>query len=149
MMADAKESAIPSAEQLRLQMLEREMAEMEKREKAKRAAIQEHEEFAKTFLTQHVSEQERAVIQRLVRVAVEQGKTEALVYSFSSELCSDGGRAINNALPEWPDTLQGKARELYERYVSVAKPQGYKLKAMIINFPGGVPGDVGFYLSWA
>jgi hypothetical protein len=149
MMADAKESAIPSAEQLRLQMLEREMAEMEKREKAKRAAIQEHEEFAKTFLTQHVSEQERAVIQRLVRVAVEQGKTEALVYSFSSDLCSDGGRAINNALPEWPDTLQGKARELYERYVSVAKPQGYKLKAMIINFPGGVPGDVGFYLSWA
>ncbi|MET0599708.1 MAG: hypothetical protein ABWZ57_17770 [Mesorhizobium sp.] len=148
-MADAKESAIPSAEQLRLQMLEREMAEMEKREKAKRAAIQEHEEFAKTFLTQHVSEQERAVIQRLVRVAVEQGKTEALVYSFSSDLCSDGGRAINNALPEWPDTLQGKARELYERYVSVAKPQGYKLKAMIINFPGGVPGDVGFYLSWA
>ena len=149
MMADAKESAIPSAEQLRLQMLEREMAEMEKREKAKRAAIQEHEEFAKTFLTQHVSEQERAVIQRLVRVAVEQGKTEALVYSFSSDLCSDGGRAINNALPEWPDTLQGKARELYDRYVSIAKPEGYKLKAMIINFPGGVPGDVGFYLSWA
>ena len=124
-------------------MLEREMAEMKKEEKAKRAAIQEHEEFAKTFLTQHVSEQERAVIQRLVRVAVEQGKTEALVYSFSSDLCSDGGRAINNALPEWPDTLQGKARELYERYVSVAKPHGYKLKAMIINFPGGVPGDVG------
>ena len=149
MMADAKESAIPSAEQLRLQMLEREMAEMEKREKAKRAAIQEHEEFAKTFLTQHVSEQERAVIQRLVRVAVEQGKTEALVYSFSSDLCSDGGRAINNALPEWPDTLQGKARELYDRYVSIAKPEGYKLKAMIINFPGGIPGDVGFFLNWA
>jgi hypothetical protein len=80
---------------------------------------------------------------------VEQGKTEALVYSFPSTLCSDSGRAINNALPEWPDTLQGKARELFERYEQNLKPAGYRLKAMIINFPGGVPGDVGFYLSWA
>ncbi len=148
-MTEAKSGAIPSAEQLRMQMLEKEMAEMEKREKATRQASKEHEELAKAFLTEHVSEQERAVIQRLVRVAVEQGKTEALVYSFPSDLCSDRGRAINNALPEWPDTLQGKARELYDRYQDVAKPQGYKLKAMIINFPGGVPGDVGFYLSWA
>jgi hypothetical protein len=45
--------------------------------------------------------------------------------------------------------LRGKAKELYERYQNIAKPKGYKLKAMIVNFPGGVPGDVGFFLSWA
>ena len=49
----------------------------------------------------------------------------------------------------WPETLQGKAKELYDRYTEVARPQGYRLKAMIINFPGGLPGDVGFFLSWA
>src|SRR4051794_10088347 len=119
-MADSKPSspnnAIPSAEELRMQMLEREMAEMEKEQKANRLKAHEHEELAKAFLSEHVTEAERAKIQRLVRAAVEQGKTEALVYSFSSDLCSDGGRAINNAVPDWPDTLQGKARQLYDRY---------------------------------
>jgi hypothetical protein len=81
--------------------------------------------------------------------AVKDGKFEALVFTFPSELTSDGGRAINNNRPDWPETLQGKAKELFERYQSIAKPAGYKLKAMIINFPGGVPGDVGFYLNWA
>ena len=139
---------LPSAEDLRMRMLEHEMAEMEKQETAKKQAAQEHSNFTKDFLTNHFTYHERYTVLRLIRVAVEQGKTEALVYSFPSDLCTDGGRAINNALPEWPDTLQGKARELYDRYVEVAKPRGYKFKAMIINFPGGIPGDVGFYLSW-
>lgn len=148
-MTDTKPTnPLPSAEDLRMRMLEREMAEMEKQEKAKKQAAQEHESFSKQFLTAHFTEHERDTVLRLIRVAVEQGKTEALIYSFPSELCTDAGRAINNAQPEWPDTLQGKARELYDRYVEVAKPQGYKLKAMIINFPGGIPGDVGFYLTW-
>jgi hypothetical protein len=49
----------------------------------------------------------------------------------------------------WPESLQGKAREFYERYERSAKPTGYKLKAMVVNFPGGIPGDVGFFLNWA
>ena len=151
-MAETKSSSgnnpIPSAADLRKLMLDKEMAETEKEEKARRLKAKEHEDVAKTFLTEHVTEAERAKIQRLVRAAVEQGKTEALVYSFSSDLCTDGGRAINSAAPGWPDTLQGKARELYDRYEEAIKPRGYKLKAMIINFPGGIPGDVGFYLSW-
>ena len=74
---------------------------------------------------------------------------EAMVYSFPSDLCTDGGRAINNSDPDWPDTLQGKAKEMYDTFKARIQPQGYKLKAMIINFPGGVPGDVGFFLNWA
>ena len=52
-------------------------------------------------------------------------------------------------LSDWPQTLQGKAKEFFDRYQTYGKPQGYKLKAMIINFPGGMPGDVGFFLNWA
>jgi hypothetical protein len=150
-MTDTKPSNpgnLPTAEDLRMRMLEHEMAEMEKQDKLKKKAAEEHSQFTKGFLTQHFTEHERDTVLRLIRVAIDQGKTEALIFSFPSDLCSDGGRAINNAQPEWPDTLQGKARELYDRYVEVAKPRGYKLKAMIINFPGGIPGDVGFYLSW-
>ena len=96
-----------------------------------------------------MSEDEIAMVRRLVMNAVKNGKYEALVYSFPSDLCTDSGRAINSADPQWTETLQGKAKQFYERYLKYAKPQGYKLKAMIINFPGGMPGDVGFFLNWA
>ena len=29
------------------------------------------------------------------------------------------------------------------------KPKGFRLKAMIINFPGGIPGGVGSFLNRA
>ena len=74
---------------------------------------------------------------------------EAMVYSFPSDLCTDSGRAINNNDPRWPETLQGKAKKFFDRYQTIARPQGYKLKAMVINFPGGVPGDIGLFLNWA
>ena len=73
---------LPSAEDLRMRMLEREMAEMEKQETAKKQAAQEHSSFTKEFLTKHFTEHERDTVLRLIRVAVEQGKTEALIYSF-------------------------------------------------------------------
>jgi hypothetical protein len=83
-----------------------------------------------------------------VAAAVENGKFEAMVYTFSSDLCSDSGRAINSGDKSWPDTLQGKAKEFYDRYQKFGKPQGFRLKAMIISFPNGMPGDVGFFLNW-
>ena len=89
------------------------------------------------------------MVRRLVANAVKDGKMEAMVYSFPSDLCTDSGRAINNNDPNWPETLQGKAKEFFDRYESSAKPQGYQLKAMVINFPGGVPGDIGLFLNWA
>ena len=89
------------------------------------------------------------MVRRLVMNAVKDGKMEAMVYSFPSDLCTDSGRAINNYDPNWPETLQGKAKEFFERYQEFGKPQGYRLKAMVINFPGGIPGDIGFFLNWA
>ena len=152
-MADAKSSdatGMPkSAADLRMAVLEKEMAKMDKERKARDAKTAELQKFAKSFLSEHVSEAEIATVRRLVTHAVEEGKTEALVYSFPSELCTDGGRAINSADKDWPSTLQGKAKEFFDRYQQFGKPLGYKLKAMIINFPNGIPGDVGFFLNWS
>jgi len=141
--------APPSAKDLRMQVLQREMEEMEKERKLKALDEKKHADFAGDFLEKHVSEEEIAVVRRLVANAVKDGKFEAMVYSFPSDLCTDSGRAINSGDKDWPKTLQGKAKEFFERYQTFGKPQGYKMKAMIINFPGGVPGDVGFFLNWA
>lgn len=139
----------PSADQLRSILVDEQMAEMKKRLAQKSAEEKKIEAFTEDFLKGQVSEDEIARVRRLVMNAVKDGKLEALVYTFPSGLCSDSGRAINSGDPQWPESLQGKARQFYERFLKFGKPQGFKLKAMIINFPGGMPGDVGFYLNWA
>jgi hypothetical protein len=149
MASDKPATAVPSADQLRMSMLKKEMEEIERQEKQNKNRQKQLSEFTDSFLTEHVSEQERAMIQQLVLNAANNGKFEALVYSFPSDLCTDSGRAINSRLVHWPETLQGKAKELYDRYLAIAKPQGFRLKATIINFPDGMPGDVGFFLNWA
>ena len=143
-------NAMPlSAEALRMSILQKEMEKMDVERKAREAEEKRVAEFTRDFLSKHVSEDEIAMVRRLVANAVKDGKMEAMVYSFPSDLCTDSGRAINSNDPHWPETLQGKAKEFFERYESLAKPQGYKLKAMVINFPGGVPGDIGLFLNWA
>lgn len=138
-----------TAEALRMIMLEKQMKEMDEHMARQKLEQQKRAAFAEDFLKGHLGEDERAMIRRVVMQAVTAGKLEALVYTFPSELCTDSGRAINSADPDWPSTLQGKAKELFDAYKTVAQPQGYKLKASIISFPGGMPGDVGFFLSWA
>jgi hypothetical protein len=148
--ASAGPSGSPlSAEELRMTVLRAKMEEIERRDRAREAEKKKLEEFTTDFLGAHVNQAELDMIRRLVMNAVADGEFEALVYTFPSDLCTDGGRAINNGEPHWPETLKGKARELYDRFQKNAKPQGFRMKAMIVNFPGGIPGDVGFFLNWA
>lgn len=137
-----------SAEELRKKALELQMLEMERDEKIKSREAKKHAEFVEEFFREHIGEKERDIIKRLVMKAASDGKYEALIYSFPSSFCTDAGRAINSSSSDWEETLQGKAKELHQLFLDVAKPQGYGLNAMIINFPDGMPGDVGFFLTW-
>jgi hypothetical protein len=83
-----------------------------------------------------------------LRAAAEHGQTELMVMRFPNILCTDRGRAINNADPSWPETLTGRPRQAYELWQNQLKAAGFRLSAMIIEWPGGLPGDVGFFLKW-
>lgn len=83
-----------------------------------------------------------------MRQAAQRGETELMVMRFPNALCSDHGRAINNAEPSWPETLTGRPRQAYELWRDHLRDGGFKLTAMIIEWPGGMPGDVGFFLKW-
>jgi len=87
-------------------------------------------------------------INKVIKDAAEQGKHEVLVLRFPSTFCKDGGRCINNFEPDWPKTLSGIAKKAFDYYVKELQPLGYTLRAEIMNFPGGMPGDVGLYLKW-
>jgi hypothetical protein len=97
-----------------------------------------------------VSDEER--IQRaaaIIKRAADNGKTEVEVGRFPNVLCTDHGRAINQQEQGWEKTLTGVPKELYEFWQEHLKPRGYKLRLQIVDFPGGMPGDIGISLSWA
>jgi hypothetical protein len=83
-----------------------------------------------------------------LRAAAESGQTELMVMRFPNVLCTDKGRAINNSDPAWPETLTGRPRQAYELWRDQLRAAGFRLSAMIIEWPGGLPGDVGFFLKW-
>lgn len=121
------------------------------------AALKAHEaaEREKQALLDHLSgpsgltdEQiiEKATI--IINRAVENGLMSVQVLRFPHTLCTDNGRAINQAEKGWENTLTGIPRELYEFWQRRLQPHGYHLRYEIIDFPGGIPGDVGVTLSW-
>jgi hypothetical protein len=84
------------------------------------------------------------VIQRAVR----NGLTEVQVYRFPNLLCTDNGRAINQMEAGWEKTLTGIPKEIFQLWTDYLKSKGYRIRYQIIDFPGGVPGDIGITISW-
>jgi hypothetical protein len=84
------------------------------------------------------------VIQRAVR----NGLSEVQVYRFPNSLCTDRGRAINQMEAGWENTLTGMAKEIYQLWVDYLQPRGYRIRYQIVDFPGGVPGDISIVISW-
>lgn len=84
----------------------------------------------------------------IIRRAVNAGMTEVQIYRFPNELCTDRGRAINQMEAGWEKTLTGVPNEIYLLWHEHFRPRGYKLKVQIIDFPNGMPGDVGMFLTW-
>jgi len=97
-----------------------------------------------------ISEQEAldraaAIINRAIR----NGLKEVEVLRFPNALCTDRGRAINNDLePGWENTLTGLPKEMYQFWDRHLRPLGYKIRVEVVDFSGGVPGDIGLTLRW-
>ena len=85
----------------------------------------------------------------IIERAVSNGLSEVQVYRFPNALCTDHGRAINQQEQGWETTLTGLPKEMYQFWERQLRPRGYKIKFQIVDFPDGVPGDVGITLKWA
>jgi hypothetical protein len=96
-----------------------------------------------------VSDEERmkraAVI---IKRAVDNGLTEVQVGRFPNALFTDHGRAINQQEDGWQETLTGLPKELHAFWKQHLEARGYKVRYEIVDFPGGMPGDIGVTLSW-
>jgi hypothetical protein len=150
-MTTTLDDLLPSAKDLQTKLA---LAEAEKAsESARRDAAEQAEKKAlmdQLSKPSGVADEERmkraaAIIQR----AVNNGLTEIFVFRFPNSLCTDHGRAINQMEAGWEATLTGLPKELYEFWHKYLRPRGYKLRVQIIDFPGGMPGDIGMTLSWS
>jgi hypothetical protein len=150
--ATEKTDLLPSAKQM-MQKLALAEADKASEEAKKQARVDAEKKALLDRLSKPsgVSEEERlkraaAIIERAVR----NGLTEVEVTRFPNAMCTDRGRAINNNLePGWENTLTGLPKELYEFWERQLKPRGYKLKFQVVDFSGGVPGDIGITLKWS
>jgi hypothetical protein len=139
-----------SAADIRRRMAEREaqkaaeeLRRMQEQEAKQKAVMAEfHAPPART------PEQLMQLVMQLVNHAAERGQTEVQVYRFPNELCTDRGRRINNSEPGWENTLQGRPKLGYEFWRDHLRPLGFGLKAEVLEYPGGIPGDIGFFLTW-
>ena len=84
----------------------------------------------------------------IINRAVNNGLMEVQVGRFPNTLCTDGGRAINQQEPGWEETLTGLPKELFQFWKKYLQPRGYRIKFQIVDWPGGLPGDIGVSLSW-
>ena len=116
--------------------------------------MKEQEEKQKAVMAQfhappdRTPEQLMQMVMQLVTHAAERGETEVQVYRFPNELCTDRGRRINNSEPDWEQTLEGRPKLGYEFWRDHLKPLGFGLKAEVVEYPRGMPGDIGFFLTW-
>lgn len=133
-----KQIAVREAEKASAAMREANAAEAEKK-----ALL---EKFSKPS---GVSDEERlARAAHIIKRAADNGLTEVQLGRYPNAICTDRGRAINQREPGWEKTLTGVPKEFYEFWEKYLKPGGYKIAYQIVDFPGGVPGDIGITLKW-
>ena len=138
-----------TADDLRRRMAEVENDKFKAYLQHKEAADRAFRDFVDHFLNDHMTKKDFNVMRRNVLNAAQHGQFEVQVMRFPAALCHDGGRAINNGLPGWERSLPGKAHEAYEVWARAGRGKGFRLFAKVLDFPGGMPGDVGLFLSWA
>ena len=106
-----------------------------------------HEETRKLLAAQ-LSDQAWHRMLGEARLAAQKGVDEHLLLRFPCELCSDHGRAVNAPDPSWPTTLRGLAAQVFMRWKTELRPHGFGLHARVLEFPDGLPGDIGLFLAW-
>jgi len=149
-MTNQPEALLPSAKEVREKIALAEAEEAEKQARMRAEAEAEKKALiAELSKPSGISEEEAmrramAIIER----GIKNRKTESEVFRFPNQLCTDKGRAINQQEPGWEETLIGEPREMYQFWHKHLRPRGYKLKAQIVDFPGGLPGDIGMTLNW-
>jgi hypothetical protein len=150
-MPEKIDDLLPTAKEIRKQAAIKEAEEADNEARAAAAAEAEKRALIERLSKPSgLSEDEKVKLaSTVIQRAVRNGLTEVQVYRFPNMLCTDKGRAINQQEPGWEKTLTGIPKEIFQLWTDYLKPRGYRIGYQIIDFPGGVPGDIGITISWS
>jgi hypothetical protein len=148
MLEHAKMTGPLTPQELRKRTEDKAMAEAKKAFEAMRKAEDQKRDLHEMFMTSDVRPDGMERLMAAVSRAAENGKSELLVVRFPSAYLSDGGRAVNNFEPTWPKSLSGYAKHAYDFWEKNLREHGYKLRAQVLEYPDGKPGDVGLFIVW-
>jgi hypothetical protein len=149
-MVENIDQLLPTAKEIQKQAALKEAEKAEEQARAVAAA-----EAEKRALTDQLSkpsglseDEKIKLASTIIQRAVRNGLHEVQVYRFPNVLCTDRGRAINQREAGWEKTLTGIPKEIYQLWQDHLRSRGYKIAYQVIDFPGGMPGDIGVTLSW-
>ena len=124
-------------------------AEEEAKQRAFEASTKiELDKLHESFDGREVQPEAMDRIATLVRKTIDMGDKQALVLRFPSDWLPDQGRAITNHDKDWYAKLDGFPKRAYDFFKRELEPRGFQIRAEILNWPGGMPGEVGFFLQW-
>src|SRR5271170_1993797 len=146
--APGSDDAGPTVVDFRGLVADHEHKKLEDSVELHRVAMEQRRDRVAKSIDRHISDENWRALLHRARQSAQQGETEFMLLRFPSQLCSDGGRAINTSEMRWPETLRGEAGELYLRWERDLRPHGFPLVARMLDFPGGMPGDIGLFLIW-
>jgi len=143
-------SKLMSVKELHMKMAEAEGAKASAALKAREAAEAEKKAFMDHLLAPSglTDEQAAQKVSIIIERALANGLTSVQVLRFPNHICTDGGRAINQVEEGWETTLTGLPKEIYDYWKRQLRPLGYHIRYHIIDYPGGMPGDIAITLSW-
>ena len=147
-MSDFPDSGRFDADSVRTWM---EKQRAEKEAEARRAEEEKQNgmsELRRSFEERELPPDALTKLQGMIRRAALDGEREALVLHFPSQWMKDSGRSITSGLDTWPEQLTGFARRAYDFYAKELAPRGFGIRPVILDYPNGMPGDVGFYITW-
>ncbi len=91
-----------------------EMEKMDEEKKLKKKRADKDLELREVFMARDIHPEVIERINAAISIAAKNGNHQIQVMTFPCTYCSDGGRRINIADPEWPSTLQGFANKAYD-----------------------------------
>jgi hypothetical protein len=149
-MTNNPDALVPSAKEVLQQIALAEAEEAKKQAQAQAAAEAEKKALIDQLSKPPGTSDEEAIRRGLdiIHRAIKNRLTEVEIIRFPNQLCTDNGRAINQQEPGWENTLTGAPKEIYHFWDKYFRSRGYKLKVQIVDFPGGLPGDIGMTVSW-
>jgi hypothetical protein len=149
-MAAKIDDLIPSAKQIQKEAALKEAQKAEEHAKKRAAAEAEKQKLIdKLSQPSGLSEEDKVKLAaNVIQRAVRNGLTEVEVYRFPNSLTTDRGRAINQMEKGWETTLTGIPKEIFQLWSDYLQPRGYRIRYQVVDFAGGVPGDIGITISW-